>query len=45
MRCDCEECEDKQGCDIYYSEKNRQQLEEQYIENWKEREYAEKEAQ
>jgi hypothetical protein len=41
----CEECGDKNACDIYYKEKGFQQLEEQYIEDRKEREHAKKEAQ
>jgi hypothetical protein len=45
MRCDCEECGDKNACDIYYKEKGFQQSEEQYIEDRKEQEHAKKEAQ
>jgi len=44
MRCDCEECGDRQACDIYYSEKGYQLLEARYEEALKERRFTEREA-
>jgi hypothetical protein len=44
MRCDCEECGDRQACDIYYAEKGFRLLEAKYEEDWKEREHAKGEA-
>jgi len=40
----CEECGDRQACDIYYKEKGFRLLEAQFEEDWKEREYANGEA-
>ncbi len=45
MRCDCEECGDKNACDIYYKEKGFELLEARNEEDWHERRQAEKEAQ
>jgi len=45
MRCDCEECGDRQACDIYYKEIGYQLLEASQEEDWHERRYAEREAQ
>ena len=44
MRCDCEECGDKNACDIYYREKGFLLLEASQEEDWHERRHAEKEA-
>ncbi len=44
MGCDCEECGDRQACDIYYAEKGFQLLEARFEEDWKEQEYARREA-
>ena len=41
----CEECGDRQACDIYYKEIGYQLLEAGYEENWHERRHAEREAQ
>ncbi len=40
----CEECGDRQACDIYYAEKSLRLLEAQFEEDWKEQRYAKKEA-
>ena len=40
----CEECGDRQACDIYYSEKGYQLLEARYEEALKERRFTEREA-
>ena len=44
MGCDCEECGDREACDIYYHEKGFRLLEAQFEEDWKEREHAKREA-
>ena len=41
----CEECGDKNACDIYYKEKGFELLEARNEEDWHERRQAEKEAQ
>ena len=41
----CEDCGNKQGCEIYYAEKGFRLLEARYEEAWKERNFARKEAQ
>ena len=43
MRCDCEDCGDRQACDIYYAEKGFRLLEERHKEEWHEKRHAEKE--
>jgi hypothetical protein len=43
MRCDCEDCGDRQACDIYYAEKGFSLLEARFEEDWKEREHAKRE--
>ncbi len=45
MRCECEDCGDREACDIYYAEKGFRLLEAQFEEDWHERRYAKKEAQ
>jgi hypothetical protein len=41
----CDECGDRQACDIYYHEKGFRLLEAQFEEDWHERQQAKKEAQ
>jgi hypothetical protein len=41
----CEECGDRQACDIYYKEKGFELLQASHEENWHERRQAKKEAQ
>ena len=41
----CEVCGDRQACDIYYKEVGYRLLEARYEEEWKEQQFAEKEAQ
>jgi hypothetical protein len=44
MRCDCEECGDRQACDIYYNEIGYYQLlQASHEEDWHEKRHAEKE--
>jgi hypothetical protein len=43
MRCDCEECGDRQACDIYYAEKGFRLMEERFEEEYHERRHAERE--
>ena len=43
MRCECEQCGDKNACDIYYHEKSFLLLEASYEEDWHERRQAERE--
>ena len=43
IRCDCEECEDKNACDVDYKEKGFRLLESGQEEDWHERRHAEKE--
>ncbi len=45
MRCACEECGDRQACDIYFHEMGFRLLEARQEEEWHERRYAEREAQ
>ncbi len=45
MRCACEECGDRQACDIYYHEMGFQLSEARHEEDRKEREHANSEAQ
>jgi hypothetical protein len=42
MGCECEDCGDREVCDIYYAEKGFRLLEAQFEEDWHERRYAEK---
>ena len=44
MHCDCEECGDRQACNIYYAKKSFRLLEAGQEEDWKEREHAKREA-
>jgi hypothetical protein len=43
MDCNCEECGDKNACDIYYNEIGFQLLQAKYEEDWHEKRHAEKE--
>ena len=40
---DCEECGDRQACDIYYKEIGYQLLQASHEEDWHEKRFAEKE--
>ena len=43
MDCDCEDCGDRQACDIYYAEKRFRLIEDKFEEDRKKREFAERE--
>jgi hypothetical protein len=43
MEGNCEECGDRQACDIYYNEIGFQLLQTRYKEDWHEKRHAEKE--
>jgi hypothetical protein len=43
MDCDCEDCGDRQACDIYFKEIGFQLLQAKYEEDWHEKRFAEKE--
>lgn len=43
MKCRCEDCGDRQACDIYFKEIGYQLLQASFEEEWHERRFAEKE--
>jgi hypothetical protein len=43
MKCICEDCGDRQACDIYFKEIGYQLLQARYEEEWHEKRFTEKE--